>query len=456
VAGLHEPRRLGRIREQDVGAAGPRELERARRQHGIDADTETAAALEGRQHLPQESRCLKRRRGGEPQRGCLRLRARRETGDEGGDGETREPHRILRERRARGYLRHTPPMAPLSAAQPLHTRTLSIDVRADANDTLSVEGTILDLRKCGALPTGGELQTAGFIHHMIWRTRVEEPSGRIAALEIAQPAVAMERGPGTGGECCRDPAPRLQALVGSAFDAGFAKRLTGLFGGPLGCSHLVTLGQAIGALLPRVLARARGGAHFGAGERVAKSVLFLDGAELPGDRIEVTIQAAEYQLFPAAHAVEPIERIASCREVALHAETALADSRLLALAGATRERSAERLDTDWESLADAVSPLVGGSALRGMAPRIFAQMAALPEGPRRALATEALLQLAPGLIQCMAALSHRIAPLLRSGARAAPAASPAARALMSSGGFADSCYMWRTGGALERLRQESG
>ncbi len=124
----------------------------------------------------------------------------------------------------------------LLSVLPLHTRALSIEVREESASALRVEGTILDLRKGGALPLGGELQTAGFIHHMHWRCSVEEPSGRIAQLEVGQPVVAMERSPETGGECCRDPAPRLQALVGSAFDAGFPKRLAGIFGGALGCS----------------------------------------------------------------------------------------------------------------------------------------------------------------------------------------------------------------------------
>ncbi len=185
------------------------------------------------------------------------------------------------------------------------------------------------------------------------------------------------------------------------------------------------------------------------GERVAKQVLFLDGLERSEDSIEVAIQLAEYHLLPPAAAREPADGIASASEVRLRAEVALAGLRLTSLGAETRERAAGA-PGDWQSLDAALAPLVGGPALRGLAPRVFACVSALAEGPRRALVTEALLNLAPGLIQCMAALSHRLAP----GARAVPsrAADPAAQALLTSGGFPDSCYMWRSGGAMDRMR----
>ena len=77
-----------------------------------------------------------------------------------------------------------------------------------------VEAVILDLRKQGFVPTGGDLQSAGFIHHMQLRLELDPAQLRIERLETAQPTVAFEPGPASGGDCCRDPAPRLQALVG--------------------------------------------------------------------------------------------------------------------------------------------------------------------------------------------------------------------------------------------------
>jgi hypothetical protein len=337
---------------------------------------------------------------------------------------------------------------------PLHTRTLQLDVFQEDSASLRAEGVIHDLRKCGFVPTGGELQTAGFIHHMSWRAWLDDPGGRIARLEIAQPVVAMERSAATGGECCRDPAPRLQELVGSAFDASFSKRLAGVFGGPLGCSHLLTLGQALGAFVPRVLADpARRAGERAPGERVAKQTLVVDGFEREDGDLELALQAAEYRFAPHAHARELLDRLGSAREVRLLGRVAARDMRLLSLRGEARERTAGALaSTSWRALDETLAPLAGDSALRGLAARVRALLAALPESDERALLAEALLNFAPGLIQCMPALSHRFGALFARAAASAAAPDPAAASspLLTSGGMADSCFMWRAGGGAAR------
>ncbi len=335
------------------------------------------------------------------------------------------------------------------AGHPLHTRSLSLEAFQEDAQRLRVEGTIVDLRKCGFVPTGGEVQSAGFIHHMHWRCAIDG-AGRIERLEIAQPIVAMERSQATGGECCRDPAQLLQALVGSPFDAGFAKRLAGVFGGPLGCSHLLTLGQALGAFVPRVLANpGRAPAAREPGERVAKQNLMLDGFERGDGTLVLAIQASEYDLAPRARAADFLARAAHVREARVLGEVALADLRLAAIHAAARERTPTTIaDTAWRDLAAVVAPLAGGPALRGMAPRIRACIDPLPASDARALLAEALLNFAPALIQCMPALSHRM-PAMYSGRTAQPSA---ARAPNASGGLADSCYMWRAGSPANRSR----
>lgn len=343
----------------------------------------------------------------------------------------------------------SPALAP--AGLPLHTRTLQLDVWQEAVGELRAEGVILDLRKCGFVPTGGELQTAGFIHQMSWRAWLGDPDGRIARLEIAQPVVAMERSAATGGECCRDPAPRLQQLVGTAFDADFPKRLGAVFGGPLGCSHLLTLGQALGAFVPRVLGDgARAPGERAAGERVAKLTLAIDGFEGEGGDLALALQAAEYQLAPQSRVRELGERIGVARELRLSARVAARAMQLAALHGALRVRTAETLaSAQWRSLDAALAPLAGGSALRGMAARVRGLLADLPESPERALLREALLNLAPALIQCMPALSHRFGGML---SRSAVGEGAPPDALLNSGGMADSCYMWRSGAPTLRTR----
>ena len=46
---------------------------------------------------------------------------------------------------------------------PVHTRTLIVELLQDADSRMRALATILDLRKQGWVPTGGELQTAGLI-----------------------------------------------------------------------------------------------------------------------------------------------------------------------------------------------------------------------------------------------------------------------------------------------------
>jgi hypothetical protein len=71
----------------------------------------------------------------------------------------------------------------------------------------------------------------------------------------AQPAVAFEPSALTQGESCRDPIGRIQALVGATLDPGFARRWIAEVGGPLGCSHILTLGQLFASTVAWALSR---------------------------------------------------------------------------------------------------------------------------------------------------------------------------------------------------------
>jgi hypothetical protein len=342
------------------------------------------------------------------------------------------------------------PLEPFVASGlPLHTRTLTVEAFRAEGERIRVDGVILDLRKCGFVPTGGELQTAGFIHHMQLSLEVDAGSARIESLAAAQPAVAFEATPSSGGDSCRDPAPRLQALVGEALDAGFVRRLGGVFGGALGCSHLLTLAQLIGASVPRFLAAAPELGARAAGERIAKRALFLDGFERADGGLEVALQLSEFVTRPQAAVRWPLDRLARQHEVRVLARLDGAVSRLEALDAVERERDAGTLATSaWRSRADSTAPLVGGPALRGMAARVLAQ---LGDGPEDEPLRDALLNLAPGVIQCLAALSHRLVAHFAGGS---PPAGQIPREL-SVGGMPDSCYMWRSDGALARSRAQA-
>jgi len=339
------------------------------------------------------------------------------------------------------------PLEPFVASGlPLHTRTLTVEAFRCAGDRVRVDGVILDLRKCGFVPTGGDLQTAGFIHHMQLSLEVDAASARIERLDSAQPTVAFEANPQTGGDSCRDPAPRLQALVGERLDAGFVRRLGAAFGGALGCSHLLTLAQLMGASVPRFLAAAPELAARAVGERIAKRALFVDGFERGDGALEVALQLSEFVTRPQTAVVWPLDRLARQHEVRVLARLDAGVSRLEAIDAVERERDGASLAAaPWRSRSDAVAALAGGPALRGMASRVLAQLGGeAADAPLR----DALLNLAPGVIQCLAALSHRLVAHFAGGA---PPPGRIPREL-SVGGYPDSCYMWRSDGPLARSR----
>jgi hypothetical protein len=106
---------------------------------------------------------------------------------------------------------------------------------------------------------------------------------------------------------------------------------------------------------------------------------------------------------------------------------------------AERRRDRRTIDTAaWQSREDLPGWPTGESALRGSSGRLLDHLGDTADD-RPIL--DVLLQLAPALIQVFAALSDDWA---RSAARDGW--------VLGMGGQADSCWMWRRGGALEHLR----
>ena len=343
------------------------------------------------------------------------------------------------------------PLEPFVASgHPLHTRTLTVEAVRSSDDRVRLDGVILDLRKCGFVPTGGELQTAGFIHHMQLRFELDAASARIVELDTAQPTVAFEATPLSGGDSCRDPAPRLQALVGERLDADFVRRLGGVFGGALGCSHLLTLAQLMGASAPRFLAAERQLEARATGDRIGRRSLFLDGFERAEGGLEIALQLSEFLTRPARDVRYPLDRLARQHEIRLLARLDREVSRIEALDAVERQRDAGTLaSAAWQSRSEALAGLVGAPALRGLAGRVLAQ---LGDGETNAPLRDAMLNLAPGTIQCLAALSHRLIAHFSGGSAAASGGVPRE---LSVGGYPDSCYMWRSDGPLARTRAQA-
>ena len=66
------------------------------------------------------------------------------------------------------------------SGHPLHTRTLSVTLQHAAPPRVACAAYVLDLRKRGFAPVGGDLQGTGIIHHMRLDGVIDRAAGRIA------------------------------------------------------------------------------------------------------------------------------------------------------------------------------------------------------------------------------------------------------------------------------------
>ena len=329
---------------------------------------------------------------------------------------------------------------------PAHTRALDVVLTQSEPGRLTARGLILDLRKRGLVPMAGDLQAAGVIHQMRVDATLAIEGPTVESIRAEQPNVAFEPSHGTGGECCRDPVQRIEALAGATLDAGYARRLGAAIGGPLGCSHVLTLAQLLGSTTLTALEADR--EAYGAvperrpGERLFDRSLILDGVESPDGQLTLALQLADLHGAPAPTDAEPLDRLHAQREIRIEADVDLAVMKLTRIVAAERKDDAKTPDgAAWRPLD--VRFLTGHSVLTGMARTLFAT---LGDAPAKRPLLDALLNLAPGVIQCMPALTNywqRWRSARGSGGDASDDRGP-------MGGMQDSCYMWRRDGALAR------
>jgi hypothetical protein len=341
---------------------------------------------------------------------------------------------------------------------PLHTRSLTLVVGLLASGRWHARGDVIDLRKCGFVPMMSDIQPAGIIHQMSIDLDLDPGSGRIDRIDVAQPFVAIEPSPASGGECCRDPAPRLQALAGERLDGEFARRLGGVFGGPLGCSHLLTLFQLMSSGLQRAMqleaALGEGAPAREPGDRLFRRSVFVEGFEGEDQAsIEMAVQLADFHTRPIAPDVSPSARLAGQWDARVFARAAGTARTLRELRAARRARSFETIGTAaWHDESDRLAPLEGVPMVPGLAKRLFA----IFDRPDDRLLLDATLQLAPGYIQVMAAVMDRWLAQAKQGGRPPDLSGPSGRTSMSDagniGGMPDSCYMWRSDGPMASMR----
>lgn len=334
---------------------------------------------------------------------------------------------------------------------PVHCRTLIVEVLEDEHGRVRALATILDLRKQGWVPTGGELQTAGIVHHMSLDALVDVESGRIERFEPSQQVVAFEASERTAGESCRDPIHLLRGMVGETLGASNARRLRELFGGPLGCSHLLTLAQLVVSFLPEAIAREARNLRAGQagrepGERITKRNLVIDAFERRDGNQEIAIQLTDVHTSPFATVVKTLDRFGAQHEVRAIIRVDAATTTISAFDVAERTRGRAELGiATWQSRREELGWLEHRSVMHGLAPELLRRFGA--DAAREPLLAT-LINFAPAFVQ---SLATRVTRMIEEGAREGGGLGAMDQA--GIGGIPDSCYMWRTGGGMTRRRQ---
>lgn len=341
---------------------------------------------------------------------------------------------------------------------PLHTRSLTIDTRVRDDGRWHFRGDVTDLRKCSFVPMIDDIQPAGIIHQMSIQGAVDPATRVIDEIAVEQPHIAVEPSAMTGGECCRDPGPKLLAFSGDPLDRGFHKRLSAHFGGALGCSHLLTLFQMMADALPAALdreaaARSEDGATREVGEHPFRRGAFVDGYEPPDGGIQLCAQLGDFYTRPGGAVRSPMARLSHQHDVRIDVTVENGTRALRRLRVAERTRDSDTLHTaPWEDRLAELEGFESAPIAPGMAKRVLTTFG---DGSDRLELRDLLLQLAPGYIQVLAAISERFYGATRG------AASPTADAdgeaergagVEMLGGMLDSCWMWRSGGPLTARR----
>jgi hypothetical protein len=340
------------------------------------------------------------------------------------------------------------------AGQPLHTRSLTVLLTQRDDGKLRAQGDLIDLRKCGVAPMLSGLQTAGIIHRMSLAAVVDPATRELKSVDAAQAVVPVEASERSNGESCRDPVHRLQELVGRPLDGDFSRELAGSFGGPRGCSHLLLLFQLMASAIQRALdleASRQGapGHERASGETIFRRSVFVDGFQAVEGELQLAVQLSDVQEAPRAGVKHPVDVLARWSEARAVATVRLQDVSIATLRAWERDRGPETIAaTEWIPREDEVRDLVGRAIMPGLGTELRKRLGGRHQ---TALLLDTLLQLAPGFVQCTPTLAEDLFVRL-SGRKKGGGQRPSLPAFLGAGGAANSCYIWREGGALLRIR----
>lgn len=323
---------------------------------------------------------------------------------------------------------------------PIHTRALSVVLHQADPPDLDFRGYVLDLRKRGLAPVTGELQGTGVIHHMEVEGSLDRRALALKRIAAHMPRVAVEASAATGGESCRDLMGRVESLAGTPLENDYARRVGAEIGGPRGCSHVLTLTHLVGPTARWAIAEDRRlngpSPQRRLGERVFRRDIVVD-LHASDVGLEIALQLNDLHLRPTSELAPAPDRFAAQLEVQVAATVSMPDLDVISARIAERRRTPEDLATaEWLPRPDRAAPLVGDSLRPGITGTLLRQFGA--PGTDQPL-LDALLQLAPACIQCFASFFDAWTKIPWAGVVAG-----------ESGGYPDSCYIWRRDGAVAR------
>jgi hypothetical protein len=334
------------------------------------------------------------------------------------------------------------------SGHPLHSRVLTIDLSTPCDEKFDARGILLDLRKTGFLPLTGNLQPSGIVHHMQLDVTFDPADRTIETVKALQPVVAYESSSLTQMENCRDTIGAIEALSGTRLDDQYAGRLNQAIGGPRGCTHLLTLAQLLGSSLDWVLNQeGEEGLErnlWSPGERVFRRTLTLDGFECNGRAVKMAIQLADLHLKPAPATAFPMDHFSGQFELRILVEIDMNTMSINRVTAAKRQRNSNDIvGARWQDLKETVEDLAGLGLMSGMNHALFRHFGNHPS--HRPL-LDALLNLTPGFIQCIASMSEDY-----------PLAAQENHSRLGMGNVdppEDACYIWRKEGALIQIRKK--
>jgi hypothetical protein len=172
------------------------------------------------------------------------------------------------------------------------------------------------------------------------------------------------------------------------------------------------------------------------------------------------VQLAQIHSHPHHAVKSPLDRLDQQEEARVTARVTPPGFHVAQLRAARRTRRMPNLgDASWEECSDLLTPLIGLPIVPGLSRRV---RDLLQNDETNALVRDALLQLAPGHIQILAAITDRWFVRRRpdveessGGDEEAEQAEPAASGppVGAIGGMVDSCYMWRSKSPLIAERE---